>query len=304
MPQDNNTLAAKPFVKWAGGKGMVLSQLKEHLPANFAAIPDVTYFEPFVGGGAMFFYMLSNYKNIRRAIINDINADLIRCYQLIKDCPQKLIERLKLIENNYYHCDVNGRKELFYAYREQYNNTQQDIDERAAIFIFLNRTCYNGLYRVNTLGKYNVPYGRYKQPIICNEEVIMADHELLNSIEVTIRPPGDYKLIYRHVSRKGYNFMYFDPPYRPLLDETNFKSYSNSPFGDKQQKELKLFCDQMGRRGCGIMLSNSDSRNPDGGSYFEALYQGYHISRVLAPRFINADSEKRVKLTELVIRNY
>ena len=172
------------------------------------------------------------------------------------------------------------------------------------VFIFLNRTCYNGLFRVNALGKYNVPYGRYKKPMICNEKVIMADHELLNSIEVIIRPPGDYKLVTRNISRNGYNFMYFDPPYRPLLDESNFKSYSNNPFGDIQQEELKSFCDQMGRRGCGIMLINSDSKNPDGSSYFEALYQGYRINRINAPRFINVNPQKRAKLSEVVIRNY
>lgn len=298
------TISAKPFVKWAGGKGNLLSTLETLLPADFANIPDVTYLEPFVGGGAMFFYMLSHYKNIRRAIINDINADLIRCYQLIKDNPKSLIDRLKTIENNYYHCDVNSRKDLYYAYRDQYNNTNISVDERAAVFIFLNHVCFNGLYRVNAEGKFNVPCGRYKKPIICNEDVIMSDHKLLNSVEVVIRTPGDYKLVNRHISSRGYNFMYLDPPYRPLLDECNFTSYSNSPFGDKQQEELKRFCDKMGRRGCGIMLSNSDSKNPDGSSYFEDLYEEYNFTRVYAPRFINAFPQKRVKLTEVVIRNY
>ncbi len=303
-PQNNITPNPKPFVKWAGGKGNLLSKLEALLPANFSDLTNVTYIEPFVGGGAMLFYMLNKYKCIKRAVINDINPDLIRCYQLIKDNPLALIERLKEIENNYYHCDINGRKELYYAYREQYNYKQENIDERAAVFIFLNRTCYNGLFRVNALGKFNVPYGRYKKPIICNEEVIMADHKLLNSIEVIIRPPGDYKLVTRNLSHNGYNFIYFDPPYRPLLDESNFMSYSNNPFGDREQEELNFFCDQMGRRGCCIMLSNSDSKNPDGSSYFESLYQGYHVSRILAPRYINAVPEKRVKLTEVLITNY
>lgn len=304
LPKGKNTLSAKPFVKWAGGKGNLLSTLETLLPADFANIPDVTYLEPFVGGGAMFFYMLSHYKNIRRAIINDINADLIRCYQLIKYNPKSLIDRLKTIENNYYQCDVNSRKDLYYAYRDQYNNTNISVDERAAVFIFLNHVCFNGLYRVNAAGKFNVPCGRYKKPIICNEELIMLDHKLLNSIEVVIRTPGDYKLVNRHISQRGYNFMYIDPPYRPLLDECNFTSYSNNPFGDKQQEELKRFCDQMGRRGCGIMLSNSDSKNPDGSSYFEDLYEEYNFTRIYAPRFINAFPQKRVKLTEVVIRNY
>ncbi len=252
----------------------------------------------------MLFYMLRKYPNIRKAVINDINPDLICCYQLIKEKPQILLDRLSTIENNFYNCSVNGRKDLFYAYRDQYNNTDICSEERAAVFIFLNHTCFNGLYRVNSAGKFNVPYGRYKNPIICNEQVIMADHKLLNSLEVIIRPPGDYKLISRHLSRRGDNFIYFDPPYRPLLYECNFKSYSNSPFGDLQQVELKSFCDQMGKRGCNILLSNSDSKNPDGSSYFEELYEGYNITRVYAPRYINAFPEKRIKLTEVVISNY
>jgi len=295
---------AKPFVKWAGGKGNLLKQLDILLPDDFRNQCEITYIEPFIGGGAMFFYILQKYKNIRKAIINDINEDLIRCYQLIKDDPSELINRLRLIENNYFNDDVRNKRGLYYAYRDQYNKEGINENERAAIFIFLNHTCFNGLYRVNAAGKYNVPYGRYKRPVICNEEVIMAVHKLLNSREIIIREPGDYKLVSRHISKSGQTFVYFDPPYRPLLNSSNFKEYSNSPFGDKQQEELKAFCDQLGERGCKIMVSNSDSRNPDGSSYFEELYQGYTFHRVFASRVINADPEKRVKLTEVVISNY
>ncbi len=308
MPQNTvvkkKAVVAKPFVKWAGGKGNLLQKLEALLPTDFDDLKNVTYIEPFVGGGAMLFHMLQRHKCISRAVINDINANLIRCYQLIANDPQILIDRLKNIENNYYSVEFPARKELFYAYRDQYNSEGIHPDERAALFIFLNHTCFNGLYRVNAAGKFNVPYGRYKNPVICNEELIMADHLLLKSVELVIRQPGDYKLVRQNLSRNHPNFVYFDPPYRPLSATSSFKEYSNNPFEDRQQEELKQFCDRLSAQSCLIMQSNSDSKTETGNSYFEALYEGYDIQRVLASRFINADPEKRKKLTEVVIRNY
>ncbi len=308
MPQNTvvkkKAVVAKPFVKWAGGKGNLLQKLEALLPTDFDDLENVTYIEPFVGGGAMLFHVLQHHSCIRRAVINDINADLIRCYQLIANSPQILIDRLKNIENNYYCVDFPARKELFYAYRDQYNSNGIHPDERAALFIFLNHTCFNGLYRVNAAGKFNVPYGRYKKPVICNEELIMADHRLLNSVELVIRQPGDYKFVRQNLSRNHPNFVYFDPPYRPLCGSSNFKSYSNSPFGDEQQVELKLFCDRLSQRNCQVMLSNSDSKDENDVCYFEELYEGYYFNRILAPRFINANPEKRNELEEIIIRNY
>lgn len=297
-------VVAKPFIKWAGGKGNLLQKLEALLPAHFDDLQNVTYIEPFVGGGAMLFHMLHHHKCIRRAVINDINPDLIRCYQLIAKAPEILIDRLSVIENNYYSVEFPSRKELFYAYRDQYNGEGIHPDERAALFVFLNRTCFNGLYRVNAAGKFNVPYGRYKKPVICNKELIMEDHQLLSSVELTIRQPGDYKNVRQNLSKSHVNFIYFDPPYRPLSVTSSFREYSNSPFGDIQQEELKLFCDKLSHQNCLIMQSNSDSKTENGDSYFDALYGGYDIQRVLAARFINADPEKRVKQTEVVIRNY
>ena len=308
MPQNtvvkNKVVIAKPFVKWAGGKGNLLQKLEALLPADFDDLQNVTYIEPFVGGGAMLFHMLNNHKNIKKVVINDINADLIRCYQLLANTPHVLIDRLKNIEHNYYSVIFPSIKELYYAYREQYNSDGIHPDERAALFIFLNRTCFNGLYRVNAAGKFNVPYGRYKKPIICNEELIMADHHLLNSVELVIRKPGDYKFVRQNLSKSNMNFVYFDPPYRPLSATSSFKEYSNNPFEDRQQEELKYFCDRLSAQNCLIMQSNSDSKTENGDSYFEELYVGYDIQRILVSRFINADPEKRKKLTEVVIRNY
>lgn len=300
-----NTIVAKPFVKWAGGKGNLLQKLEALLPTDFDDLKNVTYIEPFVGGGAMLFHMLQHHKCITKAVINDINPDLIRCYQLIANEPQTLIERLKNIENNYYCVDFPARKELFYAYRDQYNNSEElHQDEKAALFIFLNHTCFNGLYRVNSTGKFNVPYGRYKKPVICNEELIMADYRLLNSVELIIRQPGDYKQVRQNLSKRHQNFIYLDPPYRPLSATSYFKEYSNNPFEDRQQEELKVFCDRLSAMDCLIMQSNSDSKDENGESYFDVVYEGYDIRRILASRFINADPEKRKKLTEVVIRNY
>lgn len=297
-------LKPKPFVKWAGGKSNLLGELEKLLPADFDVLNNVTYIEPFVGGGAMLFHMLNNHKNIKRVVINDINPDLIRCYQLIRDEPYTLIQLLKVIEKDFYNCEINERKSVYYKYRTQYNTCNLSENERAAIFIFLNHTCFNGLYRVNTLGKFNVPFGRYKNPVICNEDTILADHKLLSSVELIIRAPGDYKLIRRNISIKYPNFIYFDPPYRPLNNTSYFKEYSNAPFGDQQQYELKLFCDNLTSRGCKIMVSNSDSKNDDGTSYFEKLYRGYSINIIQAPRFINANSNNRTKVSEVVLQNY
>ena len=295
---------AKPFVKWAGGKGNLLQKLEAMLPANFDDLKNVTYIEPFVGGGAMLFYMLQHHKCIRRVVINDINPDLIRCYQLIANTPDLLIDRLKNLNNNYYSVDFPTRKELYYAYRDQYNSDGIHPDERAALFMFLNHTCFNGLYRENAAGKFNVPYGRYKKPVICNEDLIMADCRLLNSVELVIRKPGDYKLVSQNLSKNHMNFIYLDPPYRPLHGSDNFNQYSKSGFGDSEQEELKVFCDRLTQRGCLLMVSNSDSTNEDGSSYFETLFDGYSFNRILAPRFINAYAEKREKQVEVLITNY
>lgn len=293
-------VSAKPFVKWAGGKGNLLNILESQLPDDFDSQTKVTYIEPFVGGGAMLFHMLTAHPNIRRVVINDINKDLVRCYQLVKENPKTLIELLKPFEQRYYELNEDGRRLYFYEVRNIYNNAELTLDQRAAYFIFLNHTCFNGLYRENSKGAFNVPFGRYKKPKICNIDVIMADHEILSKVDIIC---GDYKIVLPHLG-KGYNFVYLDPPYRPLLGSSNFNDYSRSGFGDIEQVELKIFCDRLTARGCKLMLSNSDSTNEDGTSYFEALYEGYTFDKVLAPRFINAYAPKREKQTEVLIKNY
>ena len=299
----SNTIA-KPFVKWAGGKSGLLSQLENLLPQDFDMLKDVTYIEPFVGGGAMLFHMLRKHKNIKKAVINDIDVDLIRCFELIAKNPRVLIRRLREMEILYYRCSENEKNDLYYLYRDRYNGEDIDQDEKAALFIFLNHTCFNGLYRVNKNGKFNVPFGRYKYPNICNEALLMENHRLLSSVNLIIRTPGDYKLIVRNLSRRHTNFVYLDPPYRPLSVTSYFKQYSSDPFGDTQQEELKTFFDELSLRECLLMLSNSDSKDENGNSYFETLYNGYNIKKLLAPRYIGTHSDGRTKLNEVLIRNY
>lgn len=293
-------VSAKPFVKWVGGKGNLLNILESQLPADFDSQTDVTYIEPFVGGGAMLFHMLTRHQNIRRVVINDINKGLIRCYQLIKEEPQTLIELLRPFEQRYYELNDEEREQYYYEIRKKYNEDNLSANERAAYMIFLNITCFRGMYRENASGGYNVPFGHYSKPKICNVDVIMADHEALKKVDIYC---GDYKKVISHLG-KGYNFIYLDPPYRPLSGSNNFNQYSKSGFNDKEQEELKTFCDRLSSRDCHWMLSNSDSFYLDGTSYFESLYKGYYLNKVLAPRFINAHADKREKQSEVLITNY
>lgn len=294
-------IIAKPFVKWAGGKGSLISQLIGCLPQDFAEQQNVTYIEPFVGGGAMLFYMLTHYPNIKRAIINDVNEDLINCYLLIKNDPIKLIASLLEIKENYYRLTTIEAKALYYyQMREKYNKAELVKEKRAACFIFLNKTCFNGLYRVNTSGKFNVPFGQYEHPNICDEELIMADHRVLQKVDIYV---GGYKNITKHLGRR-YNFIYIDPPYRPLSGSACFIEYTHNIFDDVEQEKLKTYCDTLTQKGCKIMLSNSNSLDDNGESYFAQLYNTYTINRILAHRFINAHAGKREKEIELLIMNY
>lgn len=296
---------AKPFVKWAGGKSKLIPQLKAAFPPQIYTDPSITYIEPFVGGGAMLFHLLMDeHIHFKRIIINDINADLMNCYRSIKDSPHDLLKELRRIEELHWHMhSENGKSELFYAHRDRYNSGACiSVQERAALFLYLNHTCFNGLYRVNTEGAFNVPYGKRKKPIICNEKQILTDSEWLNSVDITMLT-GDYAQVESYVD-KGHTFMYIDPPYKPLSPTSSFKEYSNSPFNDREQEHLKEFCDRISSQGATFMLSNSDARDESGDSYFQRLYEGYHCHHVYAPRSINPQAQIRKHLPEILITNY
>lgn len=295
---------AKPFLKWAGGKGQLLSQLEQHLPDDLKE-KEFTYFEPFVGGGAMLFYMLQRFPNIKRAVINDINSYLITAYRVIRDSSIELIERLAELEKCYYDLNEDeAKKSFFLEARTKFNENNLDEIDRTKYLIFLNRTCFNGLYRVNAKGKFNVPFGRYLHPTICNKDVLKADSQLLNQVEVVILN-GDYEQTSKYLS-DGLNFFYFDPPYRPLDSTSSFNSYAKEEFNDVEQIRLRDFCAKLNQKPkIKWMLSNSDcsARNPED-TFFEELYCDFNINRVQASRAINANPKKRGKLTELLIKNY
>lgn len=296
---------AKPFVKWAGGKGKLLRILEENLPADFDDIESVTYIEPFVGGGAMLFHMLENHPNINRAIINDINPALINCYLRIKSNHRSLIAELREIHEAYYKEDTQeGRRLFYYMRRNEYNQipvNRRNTIRSASLFIFLNRTCFNGLYRENNSGGFNVPVGRYIRPTICNEEGLLMAHQILQNVEII---SGSYENVMQFVDWGEYNFFYFDPPYRPLLGANNFKQYTLNAFNDPEQEELKAFCDEINAHGGHFMLSNSDSEIEPGVSYFEDLYEGYDVQHIYAPRTINAFAPGVQMATEILVKNY
>lgn len=292
---------AKPFIKWVGGKSQLLSQLKDLLPADFETRKNVTYIEPFVGGGAMLFFMLQTYPNIKKAIINDINPDLAKCYMVVKNRPSELIKSLKQIENEYYALEAEDeKKEFFLAQRDRYNSKQLPDVENTTLFIFLNRTCFNGLYRVNKAGIFNVPFGKYMRPTICDEETILADSALLQKVEIM---NGDFEQTIEEAGTSS--LFYFDPPYRPLNSTSSFNSYSKESFNDEAQIRLKVFCDRVNGSGHHFMLSNSDGfANNCEDTFFDDLYKDYHINRVWASRSVNSDASKRGRLTEIVVRNF
>ena len=296
------SIEAKPFLKWAGGKGQLLSQLSEHLPERISKEP-FTYIEPFVGGGAMLFYMLQHFGNIKKAVINDVNEDLILTYRIIKDDVEALIANLDRLEKYYLSItDQHGRSQIFYDVRERYNQRIGDSVERASQLVFLNKTCFNGLYRVNRRGQFNVPFGKYANPTICNAKLLRADSQILQSAQVEICQ-GDYVQTMQHLD--GLTFVYLDPPYRPLDATSSFTAYAKGDFNDDDQRALAGFCHQLNDAGCYWMESNADcsAKNPED-TFFEELYKDYRIERVYASRFINANPEKRGKLTELLIKNY
>ncbi len=294
-------LKAKPFIKWVGGKGQLIEQLEVKLPADFDNWKNTTYIEPFVGGGAMLFHMLQQHPNIKRAVINDINHDLITCYTTVRDHVEELIPALREIQAQYCSLpDMDAKREMYMDVRQRYNEKNLDPIENTTKFFFLNRTCFNGLYRVNKKGLFNVPWGKYKQLSMCDEATLRADSELLKHVEIL---EGDFEktLVYA----QGRTLFYFDPPYRPLSDTSSFNDYTKEAFNDDSQVRLKEFCDRLVADGHHFMLSNSDCKGKnEEDNFFEVLYHDYCIDRVKASRNVNSNGAKRGKITELLIRSY
>lgn len=291
---------AKPFLKWAGGKTQLIDQIKKQLPISIKT-NSFTYIEPFVGSGAVLFWMLEEFPNIERAIINDINQDLTDSYLTIKDNVNELIEILKQWEVEYHDIadNLELKKNYYYEKRNLFNNRLSNQTNQSALFIFLNRTCFNGLYRVNRKNKFNVPIGSYKTPQICNEGNLIAVSKTLQKVEIL---NGDFSETIRYAN--GNTFFYFDPPYKPLNETSSFNSYAKDEFNDAEQIRLKEFCEILDENNFKWILSNSDVKGKDiNNNFFDDLYSSFNILRVNARRSINANPTKRGELTELLITN-
>ena len=309
LPKVSKSLRVpKPFLKWAGGKTQILEQISNFLPQELLNGSVKKYVEPFIGGGAVFFNIAHKYQ-VQELVISDINTELVIAYKTIQYKVNDLIQLLTDIENKYLSFDENQRKEYFYQTRIQFNLRRNHINsqdcnsewiERTAQIIFLNKTCYNGLYRVNSKGEFNVPAGKYKNPTICDSENLKAVAEVLQNTEIYHRDFSEYEN-----SIDSNTFIYFDPPYRPLNKTSNFTSYSQQIFNDSEQMRLRDFFKSLDKKGAFMLLSNSDPKNQDiEDDFFETAYAGYRIERVKASRSINSNSSKRKAINELLIMNY
>lgn len=295
-----DTNPAKPFVKWVGGKTQLLGDIEKALPRDLLERGSVTYVEPFVGGGAVLFWILQEYPNIKKAIINDINAELICTYRVIRNDVESLIDELTRIQGEYLLQDENGRKEYYLAQRARYNEAHNSDVETAALFIFLNRTCFNGLYRVNGKGKFNVPHGSYTNPRICDAETLRADSTLLQKVEILC---GDFSQTGVYAGEG--TLYYLDPPYRPLTETAAFTSYSKYGFDDAEQRRLCDFCDYITSKSAYFVESNSDPKNINSGdNFFDKLYRKFFVKRVCATRFINSKADGRGTVSEIMISNF
>lgn len=292
---------AKPFLKWAGGKTHLLNEIENTVP-NKITYSKFTYIEPFVGSGAVLFWMLNNFPNLEKVVINDINEDLINTYKVIAHKPYELISILEILQNEYYALSANqdSKKNYYYIKRKLYNTRKENQTVQAALFIFLNRTCFNGLYRVNRKNEFNVPIGSYKKPTICDKENILAVSKVLKKVIILC---GDFEETLNYADKNS--FFYFDPPYKPLSETSSFNSYSKDEFSDLEQIRLRNFCVKVDSIGHKWMLSNSDVRgkNPND-TFFDDIFSNFLIERIDAKRSINANPNKRGKLKELLITNY
>ncbi len=292
--------SAKPFLKWAGGKTQLISEIEKSLPKELIN-SKFTYIEPFVGSGAILFWILNNYPSLEKAVINDINEDLINVYKTIASNPRELISILEILQNEFHALEGNedNKKLYYYQKRDTYNTRKAERCEQAALFIFLNRTCFNGLYRVNRRNLYNVPMGGYKKPTICDKENILAVSSALQKVEILC---GDYEETLYHTNKN--TLFYFDPPYKPLNETSNFNSYAKDEFNDAEQVRLKDFCAKLDVLNHHWILSNSDVKGENGNDeFFDDLYNDFLIKRVDAKRNINSNADKRGTLKELLITN-
>ena len=291
----------RPFLKWAGGKSQLLPEIRKIYPEGLG--DTITrYAEPFLGGGAVLLDVLNTYR-LEAVYASDTNGELINAYRCVRDRLEELMDRLRWLEADYLPLDAQARREFYYRIRAQFNerHLKDGADgERAAQLIFLNRTCFNGLYRVNARGEFNVPAGAYKNPVICDEDNLRRVSVLLRGVELVCAP---YTKVRDFAD--GHTFLYADPPYRPLNQTSSFTAYTKNAFGDEEQRELALFLKELARQGVKVAASNSDPHNTDPqDDFFDKLYAGCTLRRIAAARMINSDVSARGKVSELLITTY
>ena len=299
---EKDKIECKPFIKWVGGKGQLLSEINKLYPVELGKNIN-KYAEIFIGGGAVLFDILSKYK-LDEVYISDKNLELINTYKSIRDNVDILIKFLKKMEEDYIPLDDESRKVYYYEKRQEYNNLKIDIEEnnieKASLFIFLNKTCFNGLYRVNKKGEFNVPMGAYKNPKICDKENLKNVAMALKNVKIIY---ADYRESESFIDEK--TFVYIDPPYRPLNTSSSFTSYTENDFNDKEQIELAEYIDVLNKKGAKIVISNSDPKNNNiDDNFFDELYKNYNINRVKATRMLNSNASLRGAINELLITNY
>lgn len=300
--KDSNESVVRPFLKWAGGKGQLIKEIANYYPFSDDGI--TKYAEPFIGGGAVLFDILNKY-DLEEVYISDVNAELINTYKVIRNDVDLLIENLSAMQEDYIKLSPEQRKEYYQEKRQLFNNIKtngrkSDIIKGATLMIFLNKTCFNGLFRVNKKGLFNVPMGSYKNPLICDEENLRAVSEKLQHVIIV---QGDYRKAADFIDDK--TFAYFDPPYRPLSETSSFTSYTENLFNDDKQRELACFVNDMHQKGAKIVVSNSDPKNANqNDNFFDDIYHEYNIKRIEASRMINSKGSARGKIRELLISNF
>ena len=297
-----NSAKAKPFVKWAGGKGQLLETLRTYYPQEIGKTI-TKYCEPMVGAGAVLFDILNHY-DLEEILVNDSNTELINVYQEIKTNVEELIQLLQQFEKNHFELSDDARKEYYYNQREMYNhiisNKKANGTLKAALFIYLNKTCFNGLYRVNRHGAFNVPMGSYKKPKICDIENLLLVSNKLQNVQLL---NGDYRITENFIDE--HTFVYFDPPYRPLSKTAEFTSYNETDFNDDNQRDLAEYLKTLVAGGAKVLASNSDPKNTDpDDDFFDELYKPLEIHRISAKRSINSKKEGRGKISELLVTGY
>ncbi|OOR88866.1 modification methylase [Moraxella caviae] len=291
----------KPILKWAGGKSSLLGEIVERLP-TYVHHQDFCLVEPFVGGGAVSIWALVNLPHLRQVVINDVNHDLTNVYQTIKATPDKLIDELASLQKEYDELtELDDKKPYYYHKRDLFNCRLSSPVLQAALFIFLNKTAFNGLYRVNKNNQFNVPIGSYKKPKILDKELILSLSEKMQKVQIL---SGDFGEVLAHLPNDLPCVFYIDPPYRPISETASFTAYADGGFNDDEQKRLADFCKKLDRLGYDFILSNSDPKNHDNNDdFFDELYREFCIERVPVNRAISARSTGRKAVTELLISN-